>query len=250
MREMVLVSVTWSSERVGGKCVIKSACTYACNWPNLHITYILHRIKAEGVYVEYSEVFKHLLIKSKNLPLPNSCKQEIQEELGYFLTLAESQRDLTSKRQQTIDRWRRFSVKYGLLGLFEQLDHDQKLSVMLARFISKDFASAVAAETIPVQLKSQEDAPKDFDPERFFMDLRSQANKIEERSEQDKIILRLGLNYLSAEARIPRAKRDTEEIQRTWNLLRKVIVRYRLTEKFKGDTDLRSKIRFFIFGRF
>lgn len=200
--------------------------------------------------MEYSEVFKHLLVKSKNLPLSSSCRQDIQRELAYFLTLADSQRDLTSKREQTIDRWRRFSVKYGLLGLFEQLDQDQKLSEMLSRFISKDFASAVASEKIPVHIKSQVEPSKDFDPERFFMDLRSQANRIEERSEQDKIILRLGLNYLSAEARIPRAKRDTEEIQRTWNLLKKVIVRYRLTEKFKGDANLRSKIRFFIFGRF
>lgn len=197
----------------------------------------------------YSGLFKRLINCCEPLPLARTVKNEIISEIEFFNQMAIAENELISRRPILRERWAKFKSKATQLGLFEKLHSTPDLWASLDEFFSCDVQRLTL--NTKFTLKDKEILPdKPIEAEEFFSLLRHKTNKVTVQSELEETILRVGLSHLRAEAKLPRAHRSAKEIQETWSYVKRLIVRYKLSDSFKGNDDLKSKLRFFLFGRF
>ena len=84
----------------------------------------------------------------------------------------------------------------------------------------------------------------------IFQNLLFKVEKLPRKIEDDQRLLRIGLNHLRAESRLPRQARDQKAIEQTWGVIKPILLKYGLFAEFNGDVVLRSRLRFFIFNKF
>lgn len=182
-------------------------------------------------------VLKGLREVSEVADLPLNRKTEVVDRFRFFeeqLATEPSQRD---SRQSLCEKWKELETLVRGTRFGAAMAKDLKL-----RLVFQELA-------IPISEITAHSYDR-WDADQFFRYLRTQIDQRQTVTKRDQTLAQIGLKYLETEAARTRVHRDMDAIQMTWKEVKPLLSRAGLLSQFSQSRTLRTRIQFFLTGRF
>lgn len=202
-------------------------------------------------YMHPSEAFELLAARCEKLNVPRTFKDELVHRLNYFKTQSLCDRDRKHDDKLIRERWAQFENETRGCGLFEQARLDHTLWPEIISFIG-------ISDPKYVPVKKWEPPPRKFEAPRspfekwtaedFFRHLKVKVSGSQAIPKSERQFLKIAVSYLFVETMIPRSNRnrDTAMIKETWKLAWPLLNKFGFLDEYRKDTQLKSRVEFFL----
>lgn len=232
---------------------------------DLHITYTYpgswspsiaaHQFPEEAVmvgrFMHPSQAFDRMIARCEKLAVPRSFKESLIHRLNYFKTQSLCDRDRKHDDRLIRERWAKMENETRGCGLFEEGRLDHSIWPEIISFIGVSDPKYVPEKKWEPQQRKVEPQKSRFEKwtaEDFFRHLKEKIVSSQAIPKSERQFLKVAVCYLFVETLIPRSNRsrDPATIRETWKVAWPLLNKYGLLDEYRKDTQLKSRVEFFL----